>query len=328
MHAEGGSIRVAVLGVAMSTMQFACDPLQNSTLDRAAAWLETEAPSVCWLLVDAAVVDSAWLASVAADAGTACVNSLARSPLVVFGDQAPQLLAIRRATQALEVVRRLAFPDRTAPAFSLFKSEVSVSQLQDLFGYLALPLVEGGLELHCRFADTRVLPSLLRTLSPAQAARVAVSIDEWSWFSRTNDVDRWSAKDRRRAGVYTPDANARIALTNEQFASMLDASEADTIFSTLLDKTPEIVAKKHRGEFHARLQQHLDVATDRSVVQPADRLQFVVLGLTCGADFHRHPDLLPTWRSIQESTASLVELMKTWSDKLWGELQANTKPAG
>ena len=309
-------------------MDFACDRIQDATLVSAAEWLgrPTGAPLASWLLVDAALIEGSRLSSMSKEAGFVCVNSLDRCPLVAFGDRAPQLLAVRDAAQALEFVRGLMFLDRTTPAFSFFRSAASISDLQDLFGYLALPQVEGGLELHCRFADTRVLPSLLRTLSPAQVLRVGALITEWSWFDRTNDIDRWSAADGEQPGAHTPDAMPRARLTDQQFASMLDAGEADMIFSTLIEKTPEVIPEEFRGQFHSILQKHLDAATRRFVTQHNDRLQFVVLCLTCGEHFDRHPDLVSTWRSVRKSDASLSGLMKTWSNGLWKELQGFTEP--
>jgi len=314
----------------MTTMEFACDRVDDSTLARAAQWLEEHgrAPLASWLLVDAALVDGARLSSLSKTAGFAWVNSLERSSLAVFGDRAPRLLTVRDAGHAPELLQSLTLPDRTAPAFSFFTSAAPTSELQDLFGYLALPEVEGGLELHCRFADTRVLPSLLRTLSPAQARRVGSLIDEWRWFGRTNNIERWGASTNAMArDADSPESMPRIGLSNQQFASILDAGEADLVFSSLVDKTPEVVPKKHRGQFHSVLQTHLDAATRRFVVQPPDRLQFVVLCLTCGEQFDRHPDLEPTWKSVRESKASLVALMKTWSDQLWHELEGLAEPA-
>jgi len=307
----------------VNAMEFACDAVQEATLASAAQWLGSHAKSslASWLMVDAALLDSARLSTVVAAAGSQCVNSLGRSPLAVFGDAAPQLVAVHDEAHALELLSRLAFRNRTTPGFSFFVSAASISELQNLFGYLALPVVEDGLELHCRFADTRVLPSLLRNLSPPQASRVAEVIDEWRWFGRTNDIDRWCALDVVAQSDSTPDASPRITLKNTQFASMLDASEADTMFSILVDKTPEVVASERRGQFHARLRRHLGVATARCVTQPADRLQFVVLSLTCGEHFDLHPSLESTWKSIRESKTSLTGLMKAWSDELWSELQ-------
>ena len=310
-------------------MEFACDRVQDATLARAADWLEmpTREGSKSWLLVDAALVQRGRLSSLADAAGFAYVSSLARSTLAAFSDRAPQLLAVRDAAQAMELVRGLMLSDRTAPAFSFFRSAASIADLQDLFGNLALPRVEGGPDMHCRFADTRVLPSLLKTVSPIQALRVGSLISEWIWFNRTNEIGRWSVAGGEPLAAYTPDALARAELTEQQFASMLDAGEADSIFCALVEKTPEVVPENFRGQFHTILQKHLDAATRRFVVQPTDRLQFVVLCLTCGGDFDRRPDLESTWRSIRESKASLSERMKTWSDELWNQLQALAEPS-
>jgi len=102
---------------------------------------------------------------------------------------------------------------------------------------------------------------------------------------------------------------------------MLDASEANSIFMLLLQSTPELVAEHQRGAFHAKLSSYLGTATTMRVAQLPDRLQFVVLSLTCGANFYQHPDLDSTWIAVREQGASLAELMKSWSDELWATIE-------
>jgi hypothetical protein len=99
------------------------------------------------------------------------------------------------------------------------------------------------------------------------------------------------------------------------------------MFALLVDKTSELVPATGRGAFRLQLQRVLDTATRFAVTQPPDRLQFVVLSLATGEDFHKHPGLQTTWRNIRESGASLQQEMTGWSDDLWAEIDHGRRPA-
>lgn len=311
----------------MSSLQFAREPVAETALVQAAQWLTEPSEFASWVLIDAALVDTKRLFTALRLASWTAVNALGSSPLSVFGDQAPQLILLQDALTIQQGLKRVISIDKAAPAVSAFKSRASVAELQLVFAYLAQPRIDSDLQVHCRFADTRVLASLLSTLSPAQMRRVAGIIDAWQWFARGGHIERWSSEHAVESATETADTDQRLHLTSQQFANMLDASEADTIFTLLLDKTPELVPAERRGEFHARLQRQLEVATTLAVTQHPDRLQFIVLSLTCGLVFYRNAGLLPTWMAIRDQGASLVELMKSWSDELWNELQHSAETA-
>jgi len=173
--------------------------------------------------------------------------------------------------------------------------------------------------LHCRIADTRVLRTLLASLKSPQALRVGQAIETWQWFNRYASIES-------RALPLEPVAHAdpepHLKIDASQFATLLDASEADSLFLQLLDMAPELVPKAARAEFHDRLRAVLATASTLNVIGTTDRLQFVVLSLTCGNTFHRHDDLAETWRAVREEQASLSELMQSWNEALWASLEA------
>jgi Domain of unknown function (DUF4123) len=303
-------------------MQFACDPIEAQAIAQAAHWLSERSEAASWLLADAALIDGKRLAAILKSLGWSAMNAFASSPLSAFGDQAPQLISLPRETTVVQQgFARLVAIDSSAPALSGLKSIAPATELQRLFAYLAQARVDGDFDVHCRVADTRVLPSLLRAISPVQERRIAAVIAGWQWFGRDGGIQRWSPSVGGAAGDQAADTMDRLNLTGKQFASMLDASEADGIFTLLLDKTPEVVPDRQRGQFHAQLRRHLATATALAVTQPPDRLQFVVLSLTCGEDFHRNAGLQSTWQAVRERSARLAELMESWSDDLWDSLQ-------
>ncbi|RIX78341.1 DUF4123 domain-containing protein [Acidovorax cavernicola] len=300
-------------------MEFATDPIDPVRLAHAVQAMADTSPSLgLWLLVDAALLDPARLASVLRLNGWSHVNALANTPLEAYGARGPQLLELPRDDEArAEGLQRLATIDPAAPAFSWLASGHSVADLQSCFGYLAQARHD-GLKLHCRMGDARVLPTLLATLSEPQTRRVAQAIVQWQWVDRSGvEVGHWLAADAEEG---TADASDHLELDAPQFAALLDASEADGIFAQLLETVSQLVPKTDRAAFHLRLQRALEAATRLHVAGNPDRLQFVVLSLTCGDDFYQHPDLSDTWKAVAQGT-SLSSLMKGWSDDLWKALE-------
>ena len=273
-----------------------------------------------WLLVDAALLDRRQLAWAVAASGLHTVSTLRGSRLEAFGDSAPHMIAMLGDPLAVSRgLERLVAIDRTAPAFSAFASSSSVDELQRLFRYLGDARIDDDLDVYCRFADTRVLPSLLAVQTLKQAEHIGRSISVWKWFSRCEDVDQWVCP----GPSPQPDLGDRIQLSAAQFDALLNASEADALFTMLLDGTPELVPQAQRGNFHKRLCLFINTAATYRVTAARDQLQFAVLSLTCGESFHLnpHPELVETWAGIRKHGTALTDAMKPWSDALWAALE-------
>ena len=275
-----------------------------------------------WLLVDAALVDEKRLQALAASLNWEISNALQGSPLEPFGAQAPQLLAMPRDRQsAADGLQRVMALNPQAPAFSVVESKASRAELSGLCAYLAQVTVDADMLVHCRFADVRVLPQLLRTLSAAQSLRVSALVDSWCWQDHLGKVGRWRSNSET-AVASQADASLHLAMDKTQFSALLDASEPDTVFLLLLENTPELVPHLDRGPFRDRLSRTLARADLRHLTSPNDRFQFAVLTLSCGEAFDEHPALQPTWSAIEQRSRTLVEEMKDWSDSLWDQLQS------
>lgn len=305
-----------------AALEFATDPIDPSRFSQAVQEFVNAQPSLgAWLLIDAALLDSNRLESALNRTGWPHVNALATTPLAAYGARGPQLLEIpKNDAMPAEGVRRLASIGSGAPAFSWLVSNQSLEQLQACFGYLAQAR-QDDLKLHCRMSDTRVLPSLLATLSEPQTQRVAQVVSQWQWLNRDGTIGNWLAPPLDDS---VADTNDHLELDASQFASLLDAAEADGIFAQLLETVSQLVPRSGRALFHRQLRRTLEIATGLHVAGNPDRLQFVVLSLTCGEDFYKHPILADTWQAVAQGT-SLTALMKNWSEDLWNVLESRTQ---
>ena len=240
-------------------------------------------------------------------------NALTESPLAAYGSYAPQFVPLPdEPTAAVDVARRFVEIDPVAPAVSVFASPSSEQALAGLFAYLAQATIDGDLPVHCRFADTRILPSLLTRLAPQQVARVARDISSWSWIDHLGVVASW-----QRSGASSADDSPHLQLTMPQMDAMLRASEPDTMFELLRDNTPELLPAEHRGKFRDRIAGLLVRADGRQVETSKDRLQFLILGLCFDDTVDEEPELQPTWQAIANRQTTLLAAMQAWDDALW-----------
>lgn len=282
-----------------------------------------------WLLVDHGIVDTVKSARAAGALGLAGVAAFDGSALSSFGMSGPHLheLGEQASKSLVETLAKWVAIEPTAAGLSVVCSNSPLDAVRAALAYLAMTTVEGDLRLHCRCADARVLTNLLPLLTDAQARRVSHAIRSWWWLGATGSIEHWSGSAFDGAGGGGMDTKDHLHLSDSQFKKMMDNSEPDIMFALLLDKTSELVPETLRGEFRARLQRILGKASSLYVKQPSDRLQFVVLSLASGENFHVHPGLQPTWRNIRERGASLKQEMASWSDDLWAEIDNGRRPA-
>lgn len=325
MHAQRGEERRTFRGAAVSALVFANNVLSAAQIEALLATVLQKPGERCWALLDGALLDVERASAFVAVRQSRVYNTLATSSFAGFGNHAPQLLALPEDPVALGTeVRSIMRLAGKATAVSWISSPAPAETLQTLFAYLAKATVEArNAPIHCRFADTRVLPELLRALRESQRARVASLVSQWHWTGRTGHVSSW-------IGEVMPDDTAQVdsepnlRLSIAQFRQMQRAAEADGIFMMLCDRTPELVPSANLGEFHEQLCRQLSTADGLQVRLPKDRLEFVVLSLSCGEDFHQSPALRPDWAAIADQEASLFDLMQSWDDAIWSQLESHT----
>lgn len=305
----------------MTALEFACDaPMPSATVE-VARRLVSDDGSACYLLVDPALLDTDRFYTLVRRRGWICHNTLSTSSLAAFGELAPQLLQFNGGElQIRSAVDELLRVADDAPALSWLVCRGWLAELRALLAYLAkVKTHERKAAIHCRFADTRVLPVLLSVLSPVQRSRVSQAIQHWGWFDRTGAIAGWS-ESVADATVEEDGRDDHLHLNLEQFHAMQRAGEADAMFTILLDKTSELVPASGRGRFHAELERYLANASRLKVSGAEDRLQFLVMSLTCGERFYAHPALVDTWADVAAGRLSFIQAQATWSDDLWREL--------
>jgi hypothetical protein len=273
-----------------------------------------------WLLIDTALLDrDAWIRWLLRS-GFPHDNAFQGSRLAAYGDHAPRLIRLDAGAANKATLASLARLTASAPAVSFIQPQLAtdLGHIQRVLAYLAMVKIEQREKaVHCRVADTRVLPQLLSALDPSQLAPVADAIANWRWYGRRNSVEERCLE--RPATPLTPPS--ALHLTINQFRLVQRAAEADGVYLLLRERVPELVPRSDPGRFHARLQDYLDQASEYALTGAEDRLQFVVLSLSCGDSFHRHPSLAPAWRAVRAGS-TLVGQMRLWDEASWAALQS------
>ncbi|QSQ39783.1 DUF4123 domain-containing protein [Xanthomonas translucens pv. translucens] len=302
-----------------SSIDFAYDRPDAAQQQALAAAICASHPS--WAVLDLALLDATTLHRRMQRNRWTHYNAYAASSLAAFAEHAVWLVALdtEPAAHAKQIATLLNWTAGT-PALSFLYGVAEPAQLQALAGYLAKIAVEERKQpLHCRFADTRVLPGLLRQLDAAQRSRVQQAIEDWGWIDRHAAYARWQPA----PGAVAADSAAHLRLSAAQFRALRAPSDADAIFVLLLEQTPSLVPAERRGQFHARLCAILETADSYRVHDPHSRLQFVVLSMTCGEGFHRLHALADTWAGVQAGEHTLAEHMPLWDSKVWEQLDAD-----
>ena len=302
-------------------MEFLTDPIAvDEVVAQVCGKQQQDAKDTTWLLVDAALVEFHLISSLAGNWNWPIYNVFAQSRLASFGAQAPHLIELPRdVDETRSKLAKLLRAHSASPAFSWLSSQQPADRLCEALAHLGLVRIDGDMEVHCRFADTRVLPALWAALSEEQHAALSERIEAWGCCDRTGHPMALATKSAEVLPAASPFAGT-LELDSGQFGAVLDASEPDTIFSAFLETTPELTADRRRSDLYRTLTQALVRATELHVTQAPDRLQFAVLSVYCGEDFHRLPALAATWHEVAQE-ASLKELMKAWTPEIWSALE-------
>lgn len=296
---------------------FAWDAPGTNAVGEITSWMQTEPTASYWALVDVALLGAEKFKSAARRQHWSPINALANTTLEAFGDVAPHLVAInaeprQRKTQVEQLLELTA----SAPALSWLHSAYPEHTLQKMFGYLGKAQVEERPRaIHLRFADTRTLPELLKILLPNQQKRVVDIVQDWRWFDRLGNWQKWEVGPTVVEET-TVDSASHLNVSRAQFTHVLKTAEADIFFHRLAIEFPALLPPDLPGTFHQRLASILSIASELTLHTEPDRWLFLMLSLSYGDGFHRCEALTTTWDVVRETGADLREQMQRWSPEI------------
>jgi Domain of unknown function (DUF4123) len=246
--------------------------------------------------------------------------ALAGSPFDSYELKGPliQRLDVSRADHQHALLRRT----DGIPGLSFIATQKPRTELCERLIWLAKVDTDDGQSLHCRFADTRVLPGLLALLKPEQHNSLAAVMTEWAWVTRDAKL--------KSQPIRVVEARERIMdgepfrFDNKQFDALLTEAEPDMVFQMLVDEMPDALPDSPSHAIHQRLVRLLDAAHHHSILDLPDLFQYAVVGLATCDDFDLHPEIQDTWQQISNEGKRFRDLVMHWPDDVWEKLRISS----
>lgn len=299
-------------------MRFAYAKHDNRLLPEVIAWLERMVATAnpVFALLDGSMLEPARfkvLDGLLRDLEPA----LAGTPFEVYGQQGPQLWLIE-SIDPEQLSNLLRYTDGI-PCLSFIVGRQSTLQLKGALAWLAKADTGEALPMHCRFADTRMLPSLLESLEPDQSGELARGVIEWAWVGREGRLQRReiAAADP----MESPSHNKPFQLDAQQFGLLLQRAEPDMVFQMLADNMSDVLPDQSGDRVYERIARMLANARGYGVVDLPDLFQYVVVGFCTTDDFDRYPTLASTWGNTRGGRQRFGDLAKQWPEETWQALE-------
>lgn len=272
----------------------------------------------CFAIADMSILDASVLRSLERLAAPN-IAVLEGSRYAAYDELGPRLIPL--GTPDAATIERFIGTTVGLPALSFVELHAP-NNTPDRSGlvWLADAKTSDGLQLYCRFTDTRVLPSVLRVLDCAQAARLGQSVRRWAWLGRDGKF-QWrdftgASADKISGG------NSAMEFSDRQFATLMQAAECDLLYQQILEVSPELIPNSSPFEIFGRLEALLNLARGYGITEAPDQLQFITIAWSSSERFHELDSLSATWRATGSGSMSFSVAVTEWSEGHWDEIES------
>lgn len=211
---------------------------------------------------------------------------------------APHLLRLPDGSEKqLTWLNELAALCSGKPMLSLLCSAVPAEALIAHFRPYLLARTEDSLEWPVRWADTRVLPILIASLTPAERTHFMAPIHAWSCLDRSGEMLEWSGD-----GLPYP-APADFdcwSLDDARFSHLVAEAEADAIIGALHDTQPDLFDLQEPAANHASVKKNLAIASQFGIESASSRRHFAMLALMLNDEFSEHSAMQAVLKNIRD----------------------------
>jgi hypothetical protein len=278
-----------------------------------------------WLLFDGAVLGEKTTKRVLRMIPQNAVqNIFIGTPLARYGLLSPHLVHLNDESVKRNFLTVVLETMNGFPAVSLIDAKSDAHTLRRCLSWLGQARTGDGLDIYCRFADTRVTPSLMRTLVENQLGTLRHCIREWRIINRLGRLDTVLSNrveaPAERGEPRDSEATEQLRLSDEQFSMMMNEAEADEIFQMLCEGASDLAARDKRGNFYLRLSSLVAAARERGLAQCKDIYQFSVIGLATSDEFYQVPELDECWEKMRAGIDDFSAVVASWSDETWNAL--------
>ncbi|WP_157353498.1 DUF4123 domain-containing protein [Aromatoleum toluclasticum] len=295
------------------------DPHQPELAPALCAWLAAPRPPgfQLWAIADLSILGATALRKIERSASPT-VALLDGTPYAAYEEIGPCLISVQGVSE--QFLERLLTMANALPALSFveLKTDGTMPRREEL-AKLACVETPDGLQLYCRFTDTRVLPGVLRVLGHNQRSGLAQTVRRWAWIGRDGHLETQYLADAATGGGET---RTLLTLNDDQFTALMQAAEPDILFGQLSEISPEITPAQAPSTIHARLASLVEVARQYGITDTPDQLQFVTIAWSTSEKFHELASLAETWSTTRSGKLRFRDAVMRWTDDQWNELEA------
>lgn len=203
-----------------------------------------------------------------------------------FGAAAPHVLTSPEGEgESLAWLTHLFTACGNKPMLSIIASRLSANGLASHMRPYLVAMRHDTVEWPVRWGDTRVLPALLAALTESQRSHFLGPVARWWSPARDGVLVRWD-------GIAEQPASAgfdKLPLSDEVFATLVDAAEADAVLSGIYASQPDLFYSGNPAECHSRIERHLKIASAHGIHAAPARHHFGALALILTDGFVQHP---------------------------------------
>ena len=302
-------------------MYFANNPADKNFCDSVLqAFLKAseESPSLrMHALVDAGF-DEEGFAALAKTFRAPAVPVYADTPYSGGIEIGPHLLEINvtGALAAQQEINRLLALRGNRPMLSLWATGLDAPALAAQWRPFVSAQLEDGTSYLLRFADTRVLHSLIAILNPAQYAQLLPgSTQIWMPDRSGKTISTGNKGEGRHAPV------TQLVLDKTQFNTLMDSAEPDAIIDMMTDGDASAYASATGAALHDFVNAQIKRAHKYRITQTPDLTSYCELAWSNGPGFDQDEQINPALLKITPSHR-LVNVLPEVPARAWLRLRA------
>ena len=197
------------------------------------------------------------------------------------------------------------------PMLSVLCSAVPAEALIAHFRPYLLARTEDSLEWPVRWADMRVLPILIASLTPAERTHLMAPIHAWSCLDRSGEILEWSGDGFPHPAPADFDC---WPLDDARFSHLIAEAEADGIIGALHDTQPDLFDLQQPAANHASVKKHLAIASLYGIESAGSRRHFAMLALLLNDEFSEHPAMQAVLKKSREGGDYVAEIASLPAD--------------
>lgn len=170
-----------------------------------------------------------------------------------------------------------------------------------------------------RFADTRILPVLIDILDSSPCDILLHPIAHWWSIDRMGKLQILPLPKASSIKKSIPPL-AALPLTDQQFAALIDAAEADAIIEQLLLIVPEQCATFEPGNLHLFIAQQLEFANRFGIESTPDRIAYCIGAFNSRGKLHENPHALALFNDRRWQPGDLSSALADLPEECWAQI--------